>query len=122
VRFVGFQDFDPLLSLLHAAACLVNPADYESGPLTLLEAMAAGTPVVSTPTGLARELGPEPPLLLARAEAPSLAAAIAACLDDPAAAAARARRARTLVEREHAWERVVDRLETLYGFRERAAA
>lgn len=122
VHLVGFQDRDPLLALLHAAACLVNPADYESGPLTLLEAMAAGTPVVSTPTGLARELGPEPPLLLARPEAASLASAIAECLADPAASASRARRARALVEREYAWERVVDRLETLYGIRERAAA
>jgi len=40
--------------------------------------------------------------------APSLASAIAECLANPAAAASRARRARALVEREHAWERVVD--------------
>ena len=71
VRFLGFLGREDLRAELQAAACVVNPADYESGPLTLLEAMAAGAPVVSTPTGLAREFGPRAPLLIARPEAGS---------------------------------------------------
>ncbi len=122
VRFAGFLDREALRQELQTAACVVNPADYESGPLVLLEAMASGAPVVSTPTGLARELGPEPPLLLAAPEPEALAACIAACLADPATAAARALRARLLVESQYDWERVVDGLETAYGVEERLAA
>jgi glycosyltransferase involved in cell wall biosynthesis len=122
VRFVGFLEREALRRELETAACVVNPADYESGPLVLLEAMAAGAPVVSTPTGLARELGPQPPILVAAPEPTALATAITACLADPEAAAARAIRARSLVEREYGWERVVDRLEAIYGIRERLAA
>jgi glycosyltransferase involved in cell wall biosynthesis len=98
VVFTGFLDRERLRAELRAAACVVNPADYESGPLVLLEAMAAGAPVVSTPTGLARELGPEPPILLARPDPEDLAAKIAARLAEPAeATAAGARRALSLV-------------------------
>jgi glycogen(starch) synthase len=122
VLFLGFLTRDRLRVELHAAACVVNPADYETGPLTLLEAMAAGAPVVSTPTGLANELGPEPPLLLTAAEPDALAASIAACLDAPEAAAARAVRARRHVERHHGWEHIVDRLEQAYGCRGKLAA
>ena len=84
--------------------------------------MASGAPVVTTPTGLAGEIGPQPPILLAAPEPTALATAISACLADPEAAAARAIRARALVEREYGWERVVDRLEAIYGIRERLAA
>lgn len=122
VRFTGFLEPEALRRELQAAACVVNPADYESGPLVLLEAMAAGAPVVSTPTGLARELGPAPPILLAEPDPAALARAIATCLADRPAAEALARRARTLVEGQLSWERAVDRLEGIYGVRERLAA
>ena len=122
VDFQGFLDRNALAAALSRAAVLVNPADYESGPLTLLEAMAAGTPVVTTPTGLVRDF-PEPaPLRLTAPEPASLAAAIAAVLDDPRAAAARAAAARRLVEERFAWDRVAARTAALYhGLARRAA-
>lgn len=52
--------FDPtdevLASLYVGAACLVSPSTYEGFGLPLLEAMATGTPFVSTPVGAAVEL------------------------------------------------------------------
>jgi glycogen(starch) synthase len=122
VCFLGFLDGPALLAALHRAAVLVNPADYESGPLTLLEAMAGGTPVVTTSTGLAAEL-PEPrPCVVAERNPLDLATAIARVLADPEAAAAMARQARRLVLERFAWDDVVRRLVDRYGHGERLAA
>jgi glycogen(starch) synthase len=122
VTFRGHLSPDGVRGQLRRAACLVNPADYESGPLTLLEAMAAGTPVVSTATGLVGAMGPDPPLLVAAADAAALAGAIGAILADPDAALRRARAARGLVERRFGWDRAVDRLCALYDAAARRAA
>jgi glycosyltransferase involved in cell wall biosynthesis len=114
VDFLGFLDRAALRDALHGAALLVNPADYESGPLTLLEAMAAGTPVVTTPTGLVQDLDPPAPLLVAEPTPEALARAIEAVLTKPDAAAARAEQARRLVEQRYAWEEVAARTAALY--------
>jgi glycosyltransferase involved in cell wall biosynthesis len=122
VRFAGFLDRAAVRRELQAAACFVNPADYESGPLTLLEAMACGAPVVTTPTGLAAEMGPAAPLWPSAPDPEALAAAIRAVRADQEAAAVRAGVARTLVATRFDWEGVVDRLESLYGVRQERAA
>lgn len=122
VTFAGFGDRETVRSWLARAACFVNPADYESGPLTLLEAMAAGTPVVTTRTGLVAELGAEPPLLVAEASESGLRAGLRATLAEPVAAAARALAAKRLVHERFTWERVVDRLEQAYRAPEALAA
>ncbi len=70
----------------------------------VLEAMAAGTPVVATPravAGLALGAGEE---VLVADDAAGLAAAAVALLHDPARARAQARAARALVERRYRWE------------------
>jgi glycosyltransferase involved in cell wall biosynthesis len=123
VRFAGFLDQAAVRAELQAAACFVNPADYESGPLTLLEAMACGAPVVSTATGLAAEMGRGAPLLLSGPEPAALATAIEATVRaDRQAVAARAREARSMVVARYGWDRVVDQLEALYGVRRERAA
>jgi glycosyltransferase involved in cell wall biosynthesis len=122
VRFAGFLDRMGVRSELRDAACFVNPADYETGPLTVLEAMACGTPVVTTHTGLAIEMGSRPPLYLARSDSQALATALIAVLRDPDFAALRAREARTLVATRFDWEHTVDRLEGIYGLRREQAA
>jgi glycosyltransferase involved in cell wall biosynthesis len=122
VRFAGFLAGPAVRAELQRAALFVNPADYETGPLTLLEAMACGAPVVTTPTGLAVEMGPGAPLRLAAPEPAALAAAVAEMLASPEAAARQARAARALVVAAFGWERAVDALERIYGVRRERAA
>ena len=70
----------------------------------VLEAMAAGTPVVTTPRAAAA-LDAEPgEHLLVAEDAAGLAAAALDLLRDPARARVLARAARALVERRYRWE------------------
>ncbi|MDW8340600.1 MAG: glycosyltransferase family 4 protein [Geminicoccaceae bacterium] len=114
VRFEGFVDRHGVRDWLARSAVAVNPADYESGPLTLLEAMAAGTPVVTTPTGLVPELGSDPPVLVVEPTVEALAAGLQAVLASPEEAQARARRAAELVRTRFDWEKLASRLAAIY--------
>lgn len=122
LELTGFLDREGVRAHLARAAVAVNPADYESGPLTLLEAMAAGTPVVTTRTGLVAEFGEDLPLLVVERTPEALAAGLEAALADPEAAAARARRAQALVRARFDWGRVTAELAALYRERARRAA
>jgi glycosyltransferase involved in cell wall biosynthesis len=54
VRFLGMRDDVP--EILAASDLFVSPSFAEGGGLVVIEAMAAGIPVISTPVGLAAEL------------------------------------------------------------------
>jgi glycosyltransferase involved in cell wall biosynthesis len=56
VKLIGRRDDLP--AVLNAFDLLVVASTRETGPLVLLEALATGTPVVSTPVGYAPELLP----------------------------------------------------------------
>jgi len=76
---------------------LVTPSRFESLPYVVLEAAAVGLPVIATAVGGIPEiLGPQASRLVPPGDAATLARAIAAALDDPAAErdAARALQAR----------------------------
>lgn len=122
VELVGFLDRQQLRDRLRAAAMFVSPSDYEGFPLTLLEAMAAGAPVVSTRTGPLAAGDTDLPALAVDAGVESLAAGLAEVLAEPRAAADRAIAARRVIEDRYGWDRVVDRLETVYREPARAAA
>ena len=55
-RFIWLDWLDDLSPLLHAADIFVSPSHSESFGLAILDAMAAGTPVVATATDGAKEL------------------------------------------------------------------
>lgn len=87
----------------------------EGTPIVLLEAIAAGVPVVATAVGgIPDVVGPEEALLVPADDPRALARAIQAVRDDPAAAAARATRARTRLERDFALEPWLDAYERIY--------
>ncbi|MCB2010938.1 MAG: glycosyltransferase family 4 protein [Geminicoccaceae bacterium] len=122
VLFHGFLDRNRLRETLRRVGCLVNPADYETGPLSLLEAMSAGTPVVSTATGLAVEMGPNAPMRVVETSAFGLARGIGEVFADGEASRERAEAARRVVEQRFEWELIVDRLAGIYREPVRCAA
>jgi glycosyltransferase involved in cell wall biosynthesis len=77
-------------ALFDGAAMLVLPSWNEGFGLPVLEAMALGVPVVVSDRAALREVAGDTALYCDPSDPGSIAAAIAAVLDDPAAASARA--------------------------------
>jgi sugar transferase (PEP-CTERM/EpsH1 system associated) len=113
VRLIG--EVADVLPHLHAATVAVVPLRAGSGQqLKLIEAMAAGVAVVSSPLsaqGLAMHDGEE---LLVADDAEAMAAAIVRLLGDRALRARLAHAARARVQNEFGWERSADELEAVW--------
>jgi glycosyltransferase involved in cell wall biosynthesis len=115
VVFTGFRPDVP--ALLGTMDCFVLASTRTEGvPQALLQAFAAGVPVVATRIGGIPEVVTEGQtgLLVDSETVPALATAIEQVLDDPAAAARRAREARALVESRFSHTAAVERLLRLY--------
>jgi glycosyltransferase involved in cell wall biosynthesis len=95
-------------------ACV--PSYGEPFGLAALEAMASGLPVVGTAAGgLAHVLPDDGGVKVPPGDAELLAEALAALLTDPARREAMGTANRRLVERDYAWDSVIDRLERIYA-------
>ena len=114
VRFLGHRrDVPPLLAI---ADLFVLPSLWEGLPLSVLEAMAAGVPVVATRIGGTDELvrDGETGTLAPPENGPALAEAIRAALYDRERVLRMAAAARALVEREHSSAVMVSATSALY--------
>lgn len=90
VRFLGHVPDDDLPALMGAATALVHPSLYEGFGLPVVEAMAAGLPVITTGTGATAEVAGSAALLVDPSDAEGLAAAMGAVRDPRVAARLRA--------------------------------
>jgi glycosyltransferase involved in cell wall biosynthesis len=83
-RFLGFRT--DVRDLLAASDFFVLPSRLEGLPLSVLEAMAHGLPVIATPVGGTPEVIPDPRygLLTPVDDVPALAAVLARLASDPA--------------------------------------
>lgn len=115
IHFLGFHQ-EPL-SALRGAQVFVHPSLAEAFPYAILEAMAAGVPIVASDVGGIGEavLDGQSATLVAPGRSEDLARALVAALDDPARQAEIARAARARFERYFTFETMLDRLISVYS-------
>jgi glycosyltransferase involved in cell wall biosynthesis len=115
LRFLGRRP--DALAFIAAADVYVNPSDHEGLPVTILEALALGSPVVATAVGGVPSVvrNEETGVLVDPQQPADLAAAICALLDDPVGAQELAERGRRLVEEEYGLESMIRAFEDIYG-------
>jgi glycosyltransferase involved in cell wall biosynthesis len=114
VRFLGARDDVP--ELLASFDVFAFPSLFEGLCLAVIEAQAAGVPVVATPVGGIREtvVDGETGLLVPTADPHALAAGIRRLLEDRPAAEAMAAEAKRRVRERFSIERMVDETLRLY--------
>ena len=114
VRFLGARDDVP--ELLASFDVFALPSLYEGLCLAVIEAQAAGVPVVATPVGGIREtvVDGETGLLVPPGDPPALARAIRRLLEDRPAAEAMATEARRRVRERFSIDRMVEETLALY--------
>ena len=114
VRFLGDRNDVP--ELLAGAECALLASDYEGCPLAVVEAMAAGVPVVATDAGGTGELVQPGRTgeLASRGDADALATVLQRVLADPARAAALGAEGRRVAEARLSLKGMVENLVALY--------
>ncbi len=105
VTFLGHLQTSELLSWLSQADAVVLPSRYEPFGIVALEAAAAGAPLVASAAGGLGEavLDGDTGLSFAPGDVAGLTTAVRTVLEDPEAAAQRARRARARLDTDFNW-------------------
>ncbi|MDQ3982180.1 MAG: glycosyltransferase family 4 protein [Actinomycetota bacterium] len=116
LRWLGPRPHESMPGLYRETDVLCLPSWWEAMPLSILEAMASGRPVVATDVGdLARAVLPgRTGLLVPPRDPAALAAALEELLRDPAAREAYGRAGRELVATAFSEEAMLDALVPLY--------
>jgi len=113
VRFLGYLDDDTLAVLYRLAAVFVFPSLYEGFGLPPLEAMACGTPVVTSNTSSLPEVAGDAAVLVDPTDTHAITDGMRRVLTDPTLAA-QLRARGPLRAREFSWEQSVARTRALY--------
>ena len=114
VSFLGKRDDVP--ALLRQADIFVLPSLYEGLPVSVLEAMAAGTPVIATDVGGTGEAIThcETGMLIPPADPAALARALRELLDNPSLRQSLGAAGRERVRAEFSVERMCSRVQAIY--------
>jgi glycosyltransferase involved in cell wall biosynthesis len=117
VKLAGWLGHEGRDRLLATASLFVLPSHAEGVPVSLLEAMAAGCPVIATAVGGIPDVVRHGVngLLVTPGEPAALAGAIARLLDDRALAVRLGAAARDTIARHHTLERALERIERVYA-------
>jgi len=117
VQFMGHRDDVP--AILASSDVFVLSSESEASPNVIIEAMAAGLPVVASNVGGIPELVTEAVTghLVPPADPNALASAILDLLDHPDRAIAFGEAARARIEQQYSFDRMVAQFESLYTSR-----
>lgn len=111
VKFIGFVDKRDVRLWMNAADVFVLTSMSEGTPVTLIEAMAAGTSIVATDVGGVADVVAGLGELVSDASPENIAGAIERCL---VGADAGAKRKRIEKSREYSWDVLAPRIADLY--------
>jgi glycosyltransferase involved in cell wall biosynthesis len=114
VRFLGFVPDATLAVLYRLASVFVFPSLYEGFGLPPLEAMAAGTPVITSNVSSLPEVVGDAALLIDPMDPAAIARAMARVLGDPRLREDLVRRGRERVK-AFSWARSVARIREVYA-------
>lgn len=116
VRWVGQVDRPTLAGLMGVAEAYLSVPTHDATSVALLEAMAAGAPVIASDLPSNREwVGDGAGRIVPAGDSAALAHAILAVLDDPTGAQRAADEAQARVAQHAGVERCQDRLDALIG-------
>jgi len=114
IEFTGWVEGADRARVLSSASVFVLPSAQENFGLSMVEAMAVGTPVIVTRTvDLAARIAEEHAGWVVNRSVEGVAAALSESLSNPAECRVRGARARRLAER-YRWRNVATRLKALY--------
>jgi glycosyltransferase involved in cell wall biosynthesis len=113
VRFLGYLRDDTLTVLYRLASVFVFPSLYEGFGLPPLEAMASGTPVVTSNVSSLPEVTGDAAVLVDPYDVESIEDGMRRVIDDPVLAAT-LRRKGLQRAREFSWERSVEKTQRVY--------
>ena len=113
-RFLWLDWLDDISPLLAAADIFVSPSHSESFGLAILDAMAAGTPVIATATDGAKELIPDENALVPVKDPVALAEKICWYLENDAARRLLGKTLKDTARERFSLDRMVDATEALY--------
>lgn len=114
-RFHGSLPRPKLLEAYRRADALVLPSRYEGFPLVILEAWAAGLPVIATAVGGVPDLCDERNAILVPPNDPdALADALVSLASDPMGREALGMAGRSLVQARYTWDAIAKQYEKVY--------
>jgi glycosyltransferase involved in cell wall biosynthesis len=113
VVLLGYVPDHLLLQEYRAADIFVYPSIYEGFGLPIVEAMACGTPVVTTTGGSLPEVAGDAALIVDPYDVDAIARAIAQLIDDPSLRRDLVARGRSRAA-EYTWRSAADRLVAVY--------
>tara|TARA_B100001123_G_scaffold367775_1_gene428302 strand:+ start:2377 stop:3534 length:1158 start_codon:yes stop_codon:yes gene_type:complete len=116
INFIGHVPNNELPQLLSKALALVSPAHSEGLPLTILEAMSSGIPVVATNVGGIGDvvIDGRTGFLRSDSDIEGILGALESLKENPAKASEMGKNGRALMEEQYTWEYICKQFEQIY--------